>query len=195
MSEQIVLTAKALDKARELLLNTLDILDRNGVIYHLEGGTLLGIVRDGDLLPWDHDMDISIPSNQVESFMKCLPFISSLKWKVRDNCRFNTTHAAWNNASQRMFKIKDRKFVFFTGRFCFDVFVKYEYENFIFWEAKKKIMRVEKRFYETYEEVDYYGRKVKVPNHYRDYLTAKYGDWSVPVKEWDCAVQELTIIR
>jgi len=34
-----------------------------------------------------------------------------------------------------------------------------------------------------------------VPNAYRDYLTEKYGDWSVPVKEWDCAVDERTLVE
>jgi lipopolysaccharide cholinephosphotransferase len=41
----------------------------------------------------------------------------------------------------------------------------------------------------------FHGVHLKVPHQYKDYLTKKYGDWSVPVKEWDCAVNELTIVR
>ncbi len=31
-----------------------------------------------------------------------------------------------------------------------------------------------------------YGVKLTAPYNYKDYLTAKYGDWSEPVKEWHC---------
>ena len=47
--------------ARKMLISVAELLDKNSILYHLEGGTLLGIVRDKDLLPWDNDIDISIP--------------------------------------------------------------------------------------------------------------------------------------
>ena len=43
-----------------MLFYSTDFLTKHGIKYFLEGGTLLGIVRDGDLLPWDHEVDISI---------------------------------------------------------------------------------------------------------------------------------------
>src|SRR5689334_18569499 len=55
------LRGKNLVKAREMLFKTVDLLEENGIPYHLEGGTLLGIVRDKELLPWDHDVDVSVP--------------------------------------------------------------------------------------------------------------------------------------
>jgi lipopolysaccharide cholinephosphotransferase len=54
-------------------------------------------------------------------------------------------------------------------------------------------MRVENRFYESSETVEYHGRALKAPNCFKDFLTEKYGDWSVPVKEWSCSEHELTI--
>ena len=182
-------------RARDLLLRVTDILDRNQVIYHLEGGTLLGIVRDGDLLPWEHDLDISIPAHQLDRFIRCASELSSLKWILRSRYRFSKKHDAWGDNAYRLFKIKNRKFIFFSGRFCFDIFVKYEFENYVYWEAKEKLMRVEKKFYQSYEEIEYFGKKLKVPNSYKEYLSVKYGDWSIKVKEWDCSRDELTIIN
>lgn len=195
MGKEVKLTGENYEKARNLLLMVIDLLNKNDVVYHLEGGTLLGIVRDGDLLPWDHDLDISIPSSQVDKFNKCIGKVSNFSWRIRSKYKFYNQHPAWNKSSQRLYKIKNRKFFFFSGRLHFDVFVKYEHEGYVYWEAKKKIMRVDKKHYTSYEEISYRGRMLKVPNDYKGYLTAKYGDWSVPVKEWDCSEHELTIVK
>ena len=40
--------------------------------YHLSAGTLLGIIREGDLLPWDTDIDLSV-------YTPFIPIIYSLK--------------------------------------------------------------------------------------------------------------------
>ena len=41
-----------------------DILNSNNIPYWICHGTLLGIIRDSQLIPWDHDIDI---------FVECLP--------------------------------------------------------------------------------------------------------------------------
>ena len=35
-------------------------METASIPYWLEGGTLLGIIRENRLLPWDNDMDISM---------------------------------------------------------------------------------------------------------------------------------------
>jgi len=42
------------------LLDTKEILDNHGIIFWLDSGTLLGAMRNGELLPWEHDIDVSI---------------------------------------------------------------------------------------------------------------------------------------
>ncbi len=44
----------------EVLFKTINILNDAGIIYWIDGGTLLGIMRDNNLLPWDYDIDFSV---------------------------------------------------------------------------------------------------------------------------------------
>ena len=41
-------------------LEIINLLNSNKIDYWLCHGTLLGIIRDKDLIPWDHDIDIAV---------------------------------------------------------------------------------------------------------------------------------------
>jgi hypothetical protein len=42
-----------------------DILDAAGIPFIVEGGVLLGAVREGDFLPWDNDVDVAVRSEDL----------------------------------------------------------------------------------------------------------------------------------
>lgn len=64
----------------ELLRIITDILKKNGLSYWLDYGTLLGAVRHGGFIPWDDDLDISMPREHYETAIKLLPeALSQLK--------------------------------------------------------------------------------------------------------------------
>ncbi len=46
----------------EQLLAVKRLMDETGVRWWVDSGTLLGLVREGDVLPWDNDIDIGIMS-------------------------------------------------------------------------------------------------------------------------------------
>ena len=46
------------EKAAEYLRDIRDVLDAHSISFWLEDGTLLGAIRDGRMIPWDHDMDL-----------------------------------------------------------------------------------------------------------------------------------------
>ena len=47
-------------KIDQNLIETIGILEKNDIPYWLCQGTLLGIIRDDELIPWDHDIDIAV---------------------------------------------------------------------------------------------------------------------------------------
>jgi len=59
------------------------------VPYYLEGGTLLGIVRDKQLLPWDNDIDVTVFTQSMTQ-QKWKTFIDALRSDGFTPFRINT---------------------------------------------------------------------------------------------------------
>ena len=45
-----------------------EICDRHGLTYWLDAGSLLGAVRHGGFIPWDDDLDIAMPLEDLKRF-------------------------------------------------------------------------------------------------------------------------------
>lgn len=65
-----------LEEIHKKLLSVLDefdeICERNGIHYSLHGGTLLGAERNGKLIPWDDDIDVSMTRPEFEKFVRAM---------------------------------------------------------------------------------------------------------------------------
>ncbi len=63
-----------LEKCQLIMLRLLRIFDdicrRHGLSYWLGGGTLLGAARHKGFIPWDDDLDVSMPRADYERFFK-----------------------------------------------------------------------------------------------------------------------------
>jgi len=61
--------SKILDEIKWILERTHNVLSQNKIMYWIDGGTLLGAVRHGDIIPWDDDGDIIILEDNREKFL------------------------------------------------------------------------------------------------------------------------------
>ena len=196
MSGKLTLTGKLEVKARKMLKEICRILDKNEIPYTLEGGTLLGIIREDRLLPWDNDLDITIKDDYLEK-------IISIRWKFwlagyRTRIRRSIKDMPhFPKGSVRLIKIQTRRLFFFKGVDLLDIFVKTKVDDKYFWTVaiKKPVLKsVPYHFYEELSKHTFDGYEYSIPQNYDDYLTYRYGDWKTPVKEYNYKKDDKAIV-
>jgi len=58
-----------------------EILEKNDIHFWLDFGTLLGVMREGEVLSWDKEFDISIFYKDFERVKKLLPIFINEGYK------------------------------------------------------------------------------------------------------------------
>lgn len=54
----------------QILLEIRDVCEKYSLKYSLYAGTMLGAIRHKDFIPWDDDVDILMPKNDYDKFIK-----------------------------------------------------------------------------------------------------------------------------
>jgi lipopolysaccharide cholinephosphotransferase len=187
MASPVKLTGKYALMANKMLREVSALLYEYKIPYVLEAGTLLGIVREDRLLPWDNDVDITITSNHLEQLLKqrWKFFFHGYRLRIRT---YKRDIGPFKKGMVRLIKVSLLKYHLFKQVNLLDIFVKYPVGGKYLWTlgVKKAVLKgAPKRFYDEHTELEYKGRKYTVPKDYEGYLEYHYGDWKTPVKEWD----------
>lgn len=183
------------EKALRLLHTAADILEEAGIPYVLEAGTLLGIVRENRLLPWDTDIDITI----TRLYENKLQAVRSKFWKAGYRTRmrkFKRDVDFFKKGTNRILRIQTRKFYFLKDFSLLDIFIKDPIDDEYYWTVAEKnpvLKSVPKRFYDERTQIEFNGRKYWVPKDYEGYLECHYGDWRTPVIKWDFRTSDLSV--
>lgn len=76
MSEKHIVSEEETKRIQNAILQLLIEFDRicrkHGILYSLDGGTLLGAVREGGFIPWDDDGDVIIDRQEYDKLMAVL---------------------------------------------------------------------------------------------------------------------------
>lgn len=60
------------------------IFNEHDIKYWIDGGTLLGAVRHGGMIPWDDDADIEVFATDKDRILQLNPIFRNLGYEVRD---------------------------------------------------------------------------------------------------------------
>jgi len=186
--------------AVRFLHRTARVLENTDSEFWIEGGTLLGAVRDGKLIPWDHDLDMGL---KFESEAQMRRVIRALKKRFYVSVRsFGNNPDTWNLGRCRVLKVFPRRYRFLKGEPCLDIFIYYlgpleeggeEVYRYVVWHRNAYHRR---EFLDRQEKVSFYERDVPTPANPEGFLEVKYGpDWRTPVKEWNVALDDGSIYK
>lgn len=81
------------------------ILDKQNILYWIDSGTLLGIIRDKKLLSWDHDIDLGM---WIEEYKKIRPLFDVFRKKGYQVIEKDFKK---NKYGKEIFLIKERYYV------------------------------------------------------------------------------------
>jgi len=180
---------KTYSQMKIMLLFTIDLLQKNNIPFWLEAGTLLGIYRDGDLIPWDYDTDLSIPAEYSDKAaalkFKFLPYYYVRKKKVKPGNEF------WiPGKDTRVIKIKSLWAKQQNLDLHVDLFCMKKVNDKYHWIGTGALKHADAKFFDTRDEITWEGRKIPIPAHTDEYLTLCYGNWRVPDKNYNSELQD-----
>ena len=90
-------TLKHLQKVQLMMLKDfIKICEDNGILYFVNGGTLLGTIRHGGFIPWDDDIDIMMFRKDFEKLNKLMSETENEKYTLCNVLNEETYHYTWN---------------------------------------------------------------------------------------------------
>ncbi|XP_046999678.1 fukutin-related protein [Schistocerca americana] len=152
-------------------------LEQDGVRYWLEGGTLLGAMRSGDILPWDYDVDIGVLRDDLHlspwlSGARLQPVIDEdgFVWeKAREGDFFRVQYSPVNHLHVDIFPFYSK-----NGTMTKDTW----------FPTHKQDREFPEHFLKPLSTIEFIGRKVSAPNNIRDFLELKFGKGAVENPEY-----------
>lgn len=161
-------SAEELSLQMDGLVTLATVLNKHLDQWYLSGGTLLGACRDGDFIPWDWDVEVTVLTEEAQPKEGDL-----LKTLLKAGFAISTT-----DSSRENFKIV----VSGWGT---------EYEilgRYLKGDGTKRarlMTEVPAHFFDSHEVVSFRGHSFPAPSPVEDFLEALYGAWRTPLKTAD----------
>ena len=193
-TNKMMLSGKNLIRAKRLLADTGKILNKYGIRWWLDHGTLLGIIRNNELIPYDHDVDVCASGEDAEKF---LSIINHFKPRYRVRLRYDTM-------GKLPGKLRVAKIKFLLGKLTnpssteelhLDIFFNYpNKDGYSYWIDSCTLKRSPVKYYDTLATVEWNNNSYPVPKDTKEYLTYRFGDWRTPVQKYDSSLDDLAIV-
>ncbi|XP_043284312.1 fukutin-related protein isoform X2 [Venturia canescens] len=149
---------------RKVAHHVFEKLEEFGIRFWLEGSSLLGAMRNGDLLPWDHQIDIGVNRDDLDR--------SPWLVKARNKPIIDHHGFVWEKATEgQFFKVQYSK----VNRLHVNILPFYSKNGTMTrdsWFLKN--CDFPEQFLHPMSSIEFAGRQVPSPNNIRDFLEIKY---------------------
>ncbi|RZF40623.1 hypothetical protein LSTR_LSTR007506 [Laodelphax striatellus] len=152
-------------------------LERSGVRYWLEGGSLLGAMRSADILPWDYDIDIGIYKDDIT---RCNWLQRASSKPVSDEQGY-----IWEKAIEgEFFRVQYSS----VNRLHVDIFPFYSRNGTMtkntWFKTHPQDREFPEHFLKPLSSIEFIGRTVSSPNNIHDFLELKFGEGVIENPEY-----------
>ncbi|QKF72292.1 LicD family protein [Aliarcobacter faecis] len=185
---------KNIQIAEQLMFDIAELFNQNDIVYHVDHGTLLGIIRDNKILPWDIDIDFAVPALEIEKIKKLLSsYLPSYKneycednnWKIDIKIR----DIVIGNEEKELPMILTIYNSISTSNINnevlgLDLAFKYEHNDTLYWMVSKRRLNSKKEICFPAKEYIFKNKIIKIPNDEVIYLEKLYGNWKKVIKNW-----------
>jgi len=198
----------------QLLKDTKRLLDENHIEFFPIFGTLLGFVREGQIIPWDDDVDLGVWHYDFEKVKNLKDNFEKLGYNVTfssgkyphteifygDRDEFHLTIEFWVKDKDKFILMKffdDNKFnKIFSGlketlQSNFHKSILISIYNFLSRSFNAVILHTKKRtvfsysWFKKMKTIRVYNLDFKLPSEYEQYLELTYGkNWKTPRTDW-----------
>ena len=145
------------------LVDVANILESLEIEYFLTDGTLLGAVREGDFIPWDWDVEITVLSESI------YPKTAELIEKAKNNGFYiSSIDQSFSNFKLNLNKLDNK---YSLNGLCLN-------GNF----RTRQAYSYPKEFFLQNSEIEFRGKKYPTVTNINEYLIYQYGDWKTPSK-------------
>lgn len=146
------------------------ILESQNVRYWLEGGTLLGAMRNGDIIPWDYDVDIGIYQDDIDH----VEYLAYCRDKQQQY--FDAEGYVWEKAREGdFFRVQYSE----TNHLHVDIFPFFSRNGtmtkYTWFKTHRQDMEFPESFLKPLDKIPFVGTRASAPNNAKQFLELKFG--------------------
>lgn len=161
--------------ANNIIKTIAETYNDHKIFYYIDHGTLLGIIRNGDLLHWDNDVDIAINAEDFQQAYLAIknkfppPYEVKKIYKESEDC----------SQTVRLIRIE------YERQAIADILLKEKSGEKRLWYVGFTQLEVSDKIHGEIKKINFHGVSVNIPKKPENYLSILYGNWKEKIEDWN----------
>lgn len=166
----------------KITCEVISVFEKYGIKWCLSHGTALGVVREGDVIPWDDDVDIALPdmSQRMIVATKCRKEFEKRRFFMPPLGNPDLPINGYGPNPNMPFYDS----VLIKGGEKVECWWFEKTEKYYIYDPKREGLAIPRKFMDTFEQIEWRGKMFNIPAHTHEYLDLMYGKdkWQIADK-------------